>query len=200
MQDDEVTEINTEKEDTDQAEIDTSADVEFVEEDGEGNTKPTEKKLKEKLAKAIEEKQEYLNNWQRERADFQNYKKDETARLSRTREVATERFIEELLPVLDAYDMAFANKDAWEKVEKNWRVGVEYIHQQLLKVLAENGVTPIEAKEGDTFDHNLHESIESVETDDGSKDHTLAQIIQSGYKIGERILRPVRVKVYSINN
>ena len=200
MKDDEVTEINTEKEELDQAEIDTSADVEFVEEDGEGNTKSSEKKLKEKLAKALEEKQEYLNNWQRERADFLNYKKDETARLSRTREVATERITLELLPVLDAYDMAFANKDAWEKVEKNWRVGVEYIHQQLLKVLAENGVTPIDAKEGDAFDHNLHESIESVETDDQSKDHTLTQIIQSGYKIGERILRPVRVKVFNLKN
>ncbi|MEI6417102.1 MAG: nucleotide exchange factor GrpE [Verrucomicrobiota bacterium] len=198
MQDDEVTEINTEKEETDQVEIDTSADVEFVEEDGEGNTKSSEKKLKEKLAKALEEKQEYLNNWQRERADFQNYKKDETARLLRNRELATERFIEDLLPVLDAYDMAFANKDAWEKVEKNWRVGVEYIHQQLLKVLAENGVTPIDGNVGDVFDHNLHESIESVETDDSTKDHTLAQIIQSGYKIGERILRPVRVKVFAI--
>ncbi len=200
MKDDEVTEINTEKEELDQAEIDISADVEFVEEDGEGNTKSKEAKLKEKLAKALEEKQEYLNNWQRERADFLNYKKDETARLLRNRELATERFIEELLPVLDAYDMAFANKDAWEKVEKNWRVGVEYIHQQLLKVLAENGVTPIDAKEGDAFDHNLHESIESVETDDQSKDHTLAQIIQSGYKIGERILRPVRVKVYTVKS
>ena len=141
-----------------------------------------------------------MNNWQRERADFLNYKKDETVRLLRNREVATERFIEELLPVLDAYDMAFANKDAWEKVEKNWRMGVEYIHQQLLKVLAENGVTPIDGNVGDAFDHNLHESIESVETDDAGKDHTLAQIIQSGYKIGERILRPVRVKVFNLKN
>ena len=182
----------------DKKEIQTEAEeVEFVDEDGEGNTKDPVKRLRERLEATVKEKQEYLNNWQRERADFQNYKKEEMTRLARTKEVATERFVEDLLPVLDAYDMAFSNKEAWEKVDKNWRIGVEYIHAQLLKVLGDYGVVPIAVKDGDTFDANLHESIESVETEDGDKDHTVAQIIQSGYKIGERVLRPARVKVWS---
>ena len=171
--------------------------VEFVfNEDGEEDLKATLKKFRKDLKDIKKEKEEYLTNWQRERADFVNYKKDEASRLTRTKEIVVERFVEELLPVLDAYDMAFSNKEAWEKVDKNWRMGVEYIHQQLLKVLSENGVTPIETKVGDAFDPMKHESIETVEAEDKSLDHTVAYIIQSGYMYGERVLRPARVKVF----
>ncbi len=174
--------------------------VEFVfNDDGEEDIKATLKKLRKDLRDAKAKEMEYLTNWQRERADFVNYKKEDTTRLSRVKEIATEQFVEELLPVLDAYDMAFANKDAWEKVEKNWRMGVEYIHAQLLKVLAENGVAPIDTKIGDTFDHNLHESIETIETDEQSKDHTIASITQSGYRLKDRIIRPARVKTFQKN-
>ena len=92
--------------------------------------------------------------------------------------------------------MAFANKEAWEKVEKNWRMGVEYIHQQLLKVLSDNGVMEISPVVGDIPNSNLHDMIENVVTDDESKDHTIAQVMQKGYKITGRVLRPARVKVY----
>ncbi len=169
---------------------------ETVEGEGEAFSKDKIKKLREDLKEAKAKEGEYLAALQRERADFINYKKDETSRLARVKEIATEQFVEELLPVLDAYDLAFSNKDAWEKVEKNWRMGVEYIHQQLLKVLAENGVTPIPAKEGDALDANLHEAIETVPTEDASQDHAISSIIQQGYKFNDRILRPVRVKVF----
>src|SRR3989304_9814155 len=106
------------------------------------------KKLKEKLKTCQKEKQEYLDGWQKERADFQNCKKDEDKRRADYMNYAKERFAFELLPVLDSYDMAFQNKEAWEKVDKNWRMGVEYIHQQLLKILSDYGVTEMEAKEG----------------------------------------------------
>jgi len=169
-------------------------DVEFVEEDGEGNTKDPVKSLRERLVKAVSEKQEYLNSWQRERADFLNFKKDEGERLTRNAEAVRERFVEDLLPVLDAYDMAFSNKEAWEKVEKNWRMGVEYIHQQLLKVLENYNVTQMELSVGDKFDHNLHESIETVKGE-GEED-TIAFMVQSGYMLGKKVLRPARVKVF----
>ena len=99
--------------------------------------------------------------------------------------------------MLDAYDMMSANKEAWEKVDKAWRQGVEYIHQQLLKVLADNGISEISPKEGDEPDSNLHDLIDTVETDDESKDHTIASVMQKGYKMGARIVRPARVKVYA---
>jgi molecular chaperone GrpE len=182
------------------AEEKAETDIEFVSEEGEDlkNTDPIQKikELKEKLKVCQKERQEYLNSWQRERADFQNFKKDETERMVRAIDYAREQMILNLLPALDSYDMAFANKEAWEKVDKNWRIGVEYIHQQILKVLSDYGVMEIETKEGNIFDPNLHQSIELIETNEKEKDHTIAAITQTGYKIGEKVLRPARVNVF----
>jgi molecular chaperone GrpE len=171
--------------------------VEFeYNEDGEEDLKATLKKLRKDVKQANKEKQEYLTNWQRERADFLNYKKDEIERSSRAVSVAREKVLVDLLPALDSYDMAFSNKDAWEKVDKNWRMGVEYIHQQILKALAEYGVEPLPVKIGDAFDPNIHQPIDSIETEDSSQDHTVASVVQAGYKIGQKILRPARVNVF----
>ena len=164
--------------------------------EGEAFSKDKIKKLRDDLKTAQAEKADYLAQWQKERADFINYKKGEDDRKKQTLAYAREGFVEELLPVLDAYDMMSANKEQWEKVEKNWRVGVEYIHNQLLKVLADNGVTEISPKEGDSPDANLHEMVDTIETDDAGKDHTVAQVMQKGYKNGDRIIRPARVKVW----
>jgi molecular chaperone GrpE len=164
--------------------------------DGEEDLKATLKKLRKDLKEAREKEKEYLTNWQRERADFVNYKKDEDSRRASYSSHARERFAEDLLPVLDAYDMAFQNKEAWEKVDKNWRTGVEYIHSQLLKVLSDNGIEEIPTKEGDIFDPNLHEPMGTVEIEDEAKNHTIAQVMQKGYKNGARIVRPARVKIF----
>ena len=174
--------------------------VEFVfNDDGEEDIKATLKKIRKDLKESKSKEMEYLTAWQRERADFQNFKKQEAERASTMGSYARERFIEELFPVLDAYDMAFANKEAWEKVDKSWRMGVEYIHQQLLKVLSENGVEEVPATIGDKVDANLHEPIESIPTEDTSKDHTIAKVLQKGYKTKDKVLRPARVHVYSVS-
>ena len=168
--------------------------------EGEAMSKDKIKKLREELKATQTEKADYLANWQKERADFINYKKGEEERRKQTLEFSREQFVEELLPVLDGYDMAFANKEAWEKVDKNWRVGVEYIHQQLIKVLTDMGVVEITPKIGDAPDSNLHDMIENIETEDKDKDHTVAQVMQKGYKIGNKVLRPSRVKVFEFKS
>jgi molecular chaperone GrpE len=169
---------------------------ETAEGEGEALSKDKIKKLREDLKTAVAEKADYLASWQKERADFINFKKGEDDRKKMTLDFAREQFTEELLPVLDAYDMMSANKETWEKVDKAWRVGVEYIQQQLLKVLADNGVSEIAPKEGEGADSNLHDLIDTVPTEDESKDHTVAQVMQKGYKMKDRVLRPARVKVY----
>ena len=175
--------------------------VEFVyNADGEEDLKATLKKLRKDLKQTTLEKQEYLTSWQRERADFMNYRKTEIEHNRKIETMAKEHFAEELLPVLDAYDMAFANKEAWEKVDKNWRMGVEYIHQQLLKVLGEHGIEEIPMKLGDAIDPNLHEAMSTIPTDDTGVDNTIAQIIQKGYKNGDKVFRPARVTVFAIKN
>ena len=170
---------------------------ETVEGESEAYSQDKIKKLREELKKAQSERMEYLTNWQRERADFTNYKKDEIERTKSTVSFTREKFIIDLLPVLDSYDMAFSNKEAWEKVDVNWRMGVEYIHQQLLKVLEDNGVSEIGISIGDLFDPNVHQPIESIETDEESKDNTIERIIQKGYKTKDKTIRPARVNVFS---
>ena len=165
--------------------------------EGEALSKDKIKKLREELKTAQSEKADYLANWQKERADFINFKKGEDERKRQSLDYARESFTEELLPVLDAYDMMSANKESWEKVDKAWRQGVEYIHQQLLKVLADNGIDEIAPKVGDAPDSNLHDLIDTVETEDAAQDHTIASVMQKGYKMGARIVRPARVKVYA---
>ena len=176
--------------------IDQPDDVSFEEtnEEGEVDSRTTIKKLREKIKKLEGEKQEYLDLSQRTRADYANYKKEVDANRIIERKFATKRFIEELLPVLDAYDMAQANTEAWEKVDKNWRMGIEYIFNQFKTVLEGEGVTQF-GKLGETFDPLLHESMQSVEVIDEKDDEKILKILQNGYKIQDSILRPARVHV-----
>jgi molecular chaperone GrpE len=169
-------------------------DISFEElnEEGEVDARSTIKKLREKIKKLESEKQEYLDLSQRTRADYANFKKEvETNRLSE-RKFATRRFIEELLPVLDSYDMAQGNKEAWEKVDQNWRIGIEYIFTQFRTVLEGEGVVQF-GKIGDMFDPSLHESMEHVQVENESDNDKVMRVLQNGYKMNDMILRPARV-------
>lgn len=171
-------------------------DVEFedVNEEGEVDARTTIKKLREKIKKLEEEKKEYLDLSQRTRADYMNFKKEVESGRALDRKFATRNLIEELLPVLDAYDMAQGNKEAWEKVDSNWRVGIEYIFNQLKSVLEKEGVVQF-GKVGDVFDPNLHESMETLAVSEERENDTIVRILQSGYRMHDTVLRPARVHV-----
>lgn len=173
-------------------------DVTFVDSTEDGDALPTKdivKKLREDLKKVRAEKEEYLTGWQRAKADYVNLQKEADVKFARGKELGIEELADSLLPALDAFDMAMSNKAVWESVDKNWRQGIEYIHSKFLQALADNKVTVV-GEIGDKFDPMLHEAIESISTDDESKDHTIKSIVQSGYKIGERVIRPARVKLF----
>lgn len=166
-----------------------------VDEDAELSTGEVIKKLREKLKIAVEEKQKYLDGWQRDKAEFVNARKrDEESKKEYVR-FATEKIIEDILPVLDAFDMAMGNKTSWENAPVEWRKGVEGIYQQLVGVLSRHEVKPFGAI-GDIFDPNLYHSISVVATGEKEKDHTVAEILQKGYNIKEKVLRPALVKVF----
>jgi molecular chaperone GrpE len=174
--------------------------VEFeFNDDGEEDLKKTLKKLRADLKLAKKEKEEYLNGWQKERADFANYKKQEEDRRSMFSESVRERILSRFLSVMDSFNMAFANKESWEKIDANWRKGVEYIYSQMGGIFEEYGVKEV-GKVGDVFDPSLHESIEVVDTDQKEDNHKIAEVIQRGYKLGERVLRPAKVNVYEFKN
>jgi molecular chaperone GrpE len=155
------------------------------------------KDLKEKMKILEKEKKEYLDGWQRSRADYANLQKTSDEDRKRMRGLIEENFIEDLLPVIDSFSMAMSNKEAWEKVDPNWRTGVEYIYQQLMTVLKDRGFTTFGAV-GDTFDPTLHEAVSEKETDDAMVNHTIATVLQQGYKLDDNVLRAARVSVYAI--
>jgi molecular chaperone GrpE len=152
------------------------------------------KNLKAKLKKAIEEKQEYLNNWQRDKAEFLNARKRDQESQKDFARFSNESLISELIPVLDSFNMAMGNKEAWEKADRNWRVGVEYIANQLTKILGEFGLKEIDPI-GKTFDPMRDEAIEHEIIEDEKKANTVTTVIQKGYDLNGRILKAPKVKV-----
>lgn len=173
-------------------------DFEFND-DGEEDLKKTLKKFRADLKACQKEKEEYLTGWQKERADFVNYKKQEEGRRAIFSEAIRERILTRFLTVMDSFNMAFANKETWDKVDENWRRGVEYIHSQMDSIFEEYGVREI-GEVGETFDPNIHQSIEITPTDKKEQDHTVSRVIQKGYKLGERVIRPARVNIYEYKN
>lgn len=170
--------------------------VEFeFNDDGEEDLKKTLKKLRADLKACKAEKEEYLTGWQKERADFANYRRQEEDRRAGFSESVRERVLSRFLSVMDSFNIAFANKEAWEKVDPDWRKGVEYIYGQMNTIFEEYGVKEV-GEVGEIFDPNIHQSIELVPTDKKEFDHTISSVIQKGYKLGERVIRPARVNIY----
>lgn len=167
--------------------------------------KNKEEKLKEKFEDKIErlekERDEYLRGWQRVQADYKNREKEIEEYKKSVIKFANSDLIKDILPVLDGYDMARSNKDQWEGVDSNWRMGIEYLFSQLSKVLESNGVE-VFGNEGEVYNPNLHEAIEMIDLKDEEKDKDdkIISVIQKGYKIGEKILRPARVRVGKFGN
>lgn len=170
-------------------------DVEIVEDEEETNPRDTIKKLREALKKAQKERSEYLDGWQRMKADSINLKRQEDEWRQEFVKFAGEKLITRLLPVLESFSLATANKEAWEALPKDWRVGMEYIYRDLVNALSEHGLSEISPKIGEPFDPKFHSSIETVETSDKNLDHTVSEVLQRGYSLGGKVLKPARVKV-----
>ncbi len=150
------------------------------------------KKLKDELSEVKAQRQEYLDGWQRCKADSVNARKDMLASAERQGERAKEELIEDIIPALDGFDMAAASP-AWESMDAGWRSGIEQIRNQLLDVLSRHGVERF-GRVGEKFDHGMHEAAE--ERDDmAGESGTVARILRYGYKMGGRILRPAQVIV-----
>jgi molecular chaperone GrpE len=196
MKDEEIK--NKELETDTQEDLDNFEDVTFIESAEDGDLLPSKdiiRKLREELKNCKKEKEDYLVGWQRAKADYINLQKDYGESNIKNSIIVKEKFLRNLLPALDSFDVAFANKESWESVDKNWRMGMEYIYQQFVSGLLDSGIERID-KENILFDPFIHESVELITTDDKSKDHIISKIIQTGYKIGDKIIRPARVNVF----
>lgn len=186
--------MNKDKEEKKDIEEDVVFDDSIDEDGEEGNKGGVIKKLRERIKKLENENREYLTGWQKERADGVNLRKRLEEEKKDFAKFAKEDIATEIIPVLDSFESAFKNKEAWEKVDKNWRVGVEYIHSQLLNVLGNHGVSVVNPL-GEKFDPERDEAVESVEVENEEDDHKIIEVVSVGYKLEDRIIRAPKVKV-----
>ena len=143
----------------------------------------------DELEQATRERDEYLDALQRLKAEFENYKK----RISRDQAEfvtrASERLLKQLLPVLD--DLERALEAAAEHEEAKLEEGVRLVHRELVEALAREGLVEIETN--GSFDPHIHEALltQPSEAEEGA----VLDVLQKGYKLGDRVLRPARVVV-----
>jgi len=156
---------------------------------------PIEKKL-ELMQAALEASEskaaEYLDGWQRSQAEFTNYRKRQERERERMRHEVIGRVVTRYLPIVD--DMERALKD--RPVEGDgaaWAEGIELIYRKLMNILESEGVTPIDA-EGQEFDPAIHEAVMQSESDE-HESGTVIEVLQTGYMLGDRVLRSALVRV-----
>jgi molecular chaperone GrpE len=141
------------------------------------------------LAAAEGKAQEHLDDLKRLAAEFENYKKRTAREQASLSTRATERLVKELLPIVD--DLERALEAAEEHEEAKLEEGVRLVHRQLASALEGEGLAEIET-EG-KFDPHVHDALLSQpsEADEG----TVIEVLQKGYRLGDRVLRPARVVV-----
>ena len=145
--------------------------------------------LKKELESCQKLKDEYLAGWQRAKADFENYKKDELKNRASFIAFANENLMEDILPIIDNLDIAFSSLPQ-DLSENLWVKGVLNIDIQLRDILKKYGIEEVKAKKGDKFDPNIHEAVSSENEGDD-----IIDIFQKGYSLNGKIIRPVRVKI-----
>lgn len=187
-QDKDEQELQAASSDGKQNEVTVKAEAENIEEGQENQLAELQAQLDEAQAKAAEN----LDGWQRAQAEFANYKKRQARDLEVQSAEARARIIKRYLEILDDLERALASRPA-EGAGAEWAQGVELIYRKLQSYIQGEGVTLMEVL-GQPFDPNLHEAI-AKETNPDYESGVVIEVVQPGYMIGERVLRPAVVKV-----
>jgi molecular chaperone GrpE len=174
----------TQQEEAQETHAEAVVDAEVVEQ-----TSAEVEALKKQLAEAQAQVSEFKEGWMRGQAEFQNYKKrierdNESMRVSMKGDI-----IKKILPVLDDLERALQNRPA----DESWASGIELIARKFQTVLDSEGIKRIEA-EGMEFNPNFHEAISNEPSGEVESGHVIA-VVQNGYMLGERVIRPALVRV-----
>lgn len=151
-----------------------------------------EEDLQTKLNELEKKANEYLDGWQRARAEFANYKKRVEREQAQTYQLASSAVLKKFLDVVDDLERALKNCPP-EIANAEWTQGIELIYRKILSIMEAEGVTKIEA-EGQQFDPNLHEAISNEEAE-GYTEGQIIEVVKQGYLVGDRVLRPAMVRV-----
>jgi molecular chaperone GrpE len=143
----------------------------------------------DELSAALAERDDYLDQLQRSRAEFLNFKRRTDQERFQLREYVSRDVLAKFLPVIDDFERALGALPESER-NSSWVAGMELIQSKFLGILEQSGVKKL-APLGETFDPKEHEA---VATEPGSTGHIVVEIYQPGYKIGETLIRPAMVK------
>ena len=155
-----------------------------VDEQEEAVNQPVQSRPLDELAEARKERDEYLDALQRLKAEFDNYRKRVARDQQELAARAHERLVKELVPILDDLERALAHEGDLDE-------GIRLIHRQFSEALAKEGLTevPTDGK----FDPHTQEALLSQPSD--AEEGDVIQVLQKGYRLGDRVLRPARVVI-----
>jgi molecular chaperone GrpE len=145
--------------------------------------------LEAQLAQEKERAESYLASWQRAAADYQNFKRRVEQERSEVAQMANVALMINLLPLVDDLERALENVDS-HLAGLTWLDGIRLIHRKFQALLEMSAVTEIPA-DGQDFDPNLHEAVMYADGPDGK----VTSVVQKGYMLGGRVLRPAMVVV-----
>ena len=148
---------------------------------------PEPSELEAKLAEAEQQRDEYLAGWQRTKADFINYKKEEMKHMEDIARYGNESLIKDLISVLDNFDLALRTMEKAGQVER----GIYLIRSQIDDILKKRGLEKLTVKVGDEFDPMIAEAMAEVPSD--RPPGAIVEEVEPGYRLHDKILRPARV-------
>jgi molecular chaperone GrpE len=151
--------------------------------------------LQAQIDQLTQERSTLLDQLLRRQAEFENYRRRVDRERTETYARSRAEVVLELLPVIDNFERALASLEHSGSDAKSLRQGIELIHRQLNDALAKFGLEPVESV-GQAFDPNVHEAV-SAEPSSEHEENTVIAEFERGYKLGEKLLRPAKVKVAS---
>ena len=151
-------------------------------------------RLQAELAEIKTKSAELADQFLRAKAEAENARRRAEDEVSKARKFGIESFAESLLPICDSLDAALAIQSA---TSEQLREGADATRRQLVSALERNRVLPIDPAAGDKFDPHLHQAISVVPADQAP--NTVVAVLQKGYLISDRILRPALVTVTAPN-
>jgi len=144
------------------------------------------------LARARTEAKEYLDRLQRLQAEFDNFRKRMVREQSEILKLASQGVISEILPVMDSFERALEHEIHGDQFDE-YKKGLKIVYGQLYEVMAKEGLSTLEPV-GQPFDPTRHEAVMQEESDEYPED-TVVRVVEKGYVLKDRIIRPAKVTV-----
>ena len=187
MSDKDKDQVLEDNQDQNDMEFDEQANESESEDYFEAEELTIEEQLQEELAK---EKDKFMRLF----AEFENYKRRTSKERIDLFKTASQDVVVAMLPILDDFERALSHIED-DKEAEELRKGVLLIYNKLLSTLSQKGLTVIELKAGDAFDADVHEAITQIEAPDKALKGKIVDVIEKGYKLGEKIIRFPKVVI-----